>query len=137
MAIKFTRRNKPKAIVDMVPMIDIVFQLVIFFMVATSFKVTTGMELELPNSTSVTDISTTPLKITVKNKDNILIGNVKTNFNNFEKIIKSVAKNKTGKQSVVVYGNKKMEYQLLIDIMDILRLNGYDSVDLALRKLIK
>ena len=32
MAVKFNRRLKTKVVLDMAPMIDIVFQLIIFFM---------------------------------------------------------------------------------------------------------
>jgi len=37
-------------------------------------------------------------------------------------------------QSVIIYGDKKIKYQLLIDVMDILRLSGFQSVDLAIKK---
>ncbi|OHD12108.1 MAG: hypothetical protein A2Y34_03445 [Spirochaetes bacterium GWC1_27_15] len=135
MGIQFTRRYKTKAIVDMVPMIDIVFQLVIFFMVATTFKTTTGMELELPKSNYLATISTTLLKITIIDANNILVGDLKTDISNFAQIIRKESKiNTNQKKSVVIYGNKSMEYQLLIDIMDILRIEGYDSIDLALTK---
>ena len=135
MAIQFKKRNKPKTIVDLIPMIDIVFQLVIFFMVATTFKTTTGIELELPNAQEVTTISTSPLKITVIDAENIIIGNKKTDLQNFKNVLnQEVIRDSSIKQSVIIYGNKKMEYQLLIDVMDILRIAGYESIDLALKK---
>ena len=135
MSIQFNRRIKPKANVDLIPMIDIVFQLVIFFMIATTFKTTTGMELELPKAKLVSTISTTPLKVTIIDKDNILIGKKRTDLFNFERVLtQEVIIDSSIRQSVVIYGDKRMEYQLLVDIMDILRIAGYNSIDLALKK---
>jgi len=135
MAIKFTRRHKPKALVDMVPMIDIVFQLVIFFMVATTFKTITGIELDMPKANYTSTISTTPLKITIKDRDNIFIKDKKTDITSFHSIFKKeVIKDSSIKKKVVIYGDKSIDYQLLIDVMDVLRIEGYESIDLAIKK---
>jgi biopolymer transport protein ExbD len=135
MAIQFERRNRPKSVVDMIPMIDIVFQLVIFFMVATTFKVTTGIELEMPQSTLVNTIPTMPMKITAIDRQTIYIGDIKTTLDGLERVVREeMIVDDTVKQSVIIYGSKTMEYQLLVDIMDILRINGFDAVDLALKK---
>ncbi len=46
------RRGRISATVDMTPMIDIVFQLIIFFFVSTTFAVVPGIKLNLPKSTT-------------------------------------------------------------------------------------
>ena len=47
-------RNKKKAdyLVDITPLVDVVFLMLIFFMVSTSFKVASSLDLELPPSQS-------------------------------------------------------------------------------------
>ena len=45
-----TRRNGVQPNVDMTPMIDIVFQLILFFLVSTTFAVLPGIKLNLPTS---------------------------------------------------------------------------------------
>ena len=133
MAIKFTRKLKTKVILDMAPMIDIVFQLIIFFMLATQVKITTGMEFELPKAENLSKIAETPLKITIVNKKNILVGSKKTNLINFSQLLSESGANPvTDQKSVILYGNKSIEYELLIQVMDILKEHGYDSIDLAL-----
>lgn len=133
MAVKFNRRLKTKVVLDMAPMIDIVFQLIIFFMLATQVKITTGMEFELPKAENLSKIAETPLKITVVNKNSIMVGNQKTNLTNFSVILsESAVTGSNDRKSVILYGNKSIEYELLINIMDILKEHGYDSIDLAL-----
>ncbi len=135
MAIQFNKRLRAKAVVDMAPMIDIVFQLVIFFMVATTFKTTTGMELVIPKAENISTISETPLKITIIDRENIIIGNKKVAFSDVSTVLASTPASDSGeRKSVILFGDKKMEYNLLIDIMDILKSNGYDSLDLAIDK---
>lgn len=133
MAVKFNRRLKTKVVLDMAPMIDIVFQLIIFFMLATQVKITTGMEFELPKAENLSKIAETPLKITVVNKNSIMVGTQKTNLINFSVILsESAVTGSNDRKSVILYGNKSIEYELLINIMDILKEHGYDSIDLAL-----
>lgn len=133
MAVKFNRRLKTKVVLDMAPMIDIVFQLIIFFMLATQVKITTGMEFELPKAENLSKIAETPLKITVVNKNSIMVGTKKTNLINFSAILsESAVTGGNDRKSVILYGNKSIEYELLINIMDILKEHGYDSIDLAL-----
>jgi len=133
MAITFTKKNKNKSYIDMIPMIDIIFQLTIFFMVATTFKVTSGIELELPKAATVSNVTTTQLSISIVNENQIMIGSVETSFSELNARIIDESK-KSSTRSVIIYGDKNMEYNLLIEVMDILRKNGYISIDLALIK---
>lgn len=133
MAIKFNRRLKTKVVLDMAPMIDIVFQLIIFFMLATQVKVTTGMEFELPKAENLSNIAQTPLKITILSEKSIVVGSKKTNLANFSVVLsESTSVDTTAQKSVILYGNKSIEYELLIQVMDTLKECGYDSIDLAL-----
>jgi biopolymer transport protein ExbD len=133
MAIKFNRRLKTKVVLDMAPMIDIVFQLIIFFMLATQVKVTTGMEFELPKAENLSNIAQTPLKITIISEKSIVVGSKKTNLANFSVVLsESTSEDTTAQKSVILYGNKSIEYELLIQVMDTLKECGYDSIDLAL-----
>ena len=115
----------------MIPMIDIVFQLVIFFMVATTFKPTSGMELNIPNAKQVSNVPTSTLQVYIRNRSDIKVGDIQTDMSHFEQNLPAVGNDK---KSVIIYGNKDVEYQLLIDVMDILRQNHYESIDLAIKK---
>lgn len=50
--MKFARARRPDPLIDVTPMIDIVFQLVLFFMVSTTFVDAPGIEVDLPRSSS-------------------------------------------------------------------------------------
>ena len=48
----FRRRNIEPPRVDLTPMIDVVFLLLIFFMISTTFIVRPGLKIDLPDSSS-------------------------------------------------------------------------------------
>ncbi|MGC6494471.1 MAG: ExbD/TolR family protein [Myxococcota bacterium] len=48
--MKFGRARRADPLIDLTPMIDIVFQLVLFFMVSTTFVSAPGIQVELPRS---------------------------------------------------------------------------------------
>jgi biopolymer transport protein ExbD len=50
--VQFRRPTAPQATINIAPLVDVVFLLVIFFAVSTTFLETAGLKLELPSSTS-------------------------------------------------------------------------------------
>jgi len=52
--VNFARTRRAESVVDVTPLIDIIFQLVLFFMVSTTFVTTPGIEVDLPRSSSDT-----------------------------------------------------------------------------------
>jgi biopolymer transport protein ExbD len=48
--VKFSRRTKPEVDVNLTPLIDVVFLLLIFFMVSTTFTKDTQLTIDLPEA---------------------------------------------------------------------------------------
>ena len=48
--MRFAVARRADPLVDVTPMIDVVFQLVLFFMVSTTFKTAPGIQVDLPRS---------------------------------------------------------------------------------------
>ena len=59
------RRSKRRVSLDISPLMDVAFQLIIFFAVTTTFLEQTGMQLELPESTTATAEETSPIEVSV------------------------------------------------------------------------
>ena len=55
--MKMSVGRRPDPVVDVTPMIDIVFQLVLFFMVSTTFVTSPGIQVDLPRSSAQTVVS--------------------------------------------------------------------------------
>jgi biopolymer transport protein ExbD len=50
--VRFRKVSRPAVAINIAPLVDVVFLLVIFFAVSTTFLETSGIKLELPGSTS-------------------------------------------------------------------------------------
>jgi biopolymer transport protein ExbD len=55
--VRFAVGRRPDPVIDISPLIDIVFQLVLFFMVSTTFVTSPGIQVDLPRSSAQTVLS--------------------------------------------------------------------------------
>jgi len=63
--VRFPRRRHDPVEVNLTPLIDVVFLLLIFFMVSTTFETRQALELELPESQSGQQMETSPVTLVV------------------------------------------------------------------------
>ena len=69
--MQFRRTSSTPVVINIAPLVDVVFLLVIFFAVSTTFLETAGLELTLPTSSSTAENA--PQEITVEvSKDELL-----------------------------------------------------------------
>ena len=131
--MQFRRRLTPEARVDLIPMIDVVFQLVIFFMVTSTFMMTPGISLELPNSTTTEPVLMSNMVITVASYDEIYINRDRYSLTGFEEALSDLdEQDRSEIESIVLEIDGHVSYDLFIKVIDRLRLSGFDSFDLRL-----
>ncbi|EPC03869.1 hypothetical protein L861_00810 [Litchfieldella anticariensis FP35 = DSM 16096] len=63
--MKFPRRHRDPVEVNLTPLIDVVFLLLIFFMVSTTFETRQALELVLPESVAGSPMKVAPVTIVV------------------------------------------------------------------------
>ncbi|MDR9439443.1 MAG: biopolymer transporter ExbD [Halomonas sp.] len=63
--MRFPRRRRDPVEVNLTPLIDVVFLLLIFFMVSTTFETRQALELELPESESGQAMEAAPVTVVV------------------------------------------------------------------------
>ncbi len=134
--MKERRGLKPQHGVNLVPMIDVVFQLVIFFMVSTTFKVVPGIELDLPESRTAEVVNLTPLVVSVGGRDEIYVNDQEVTIGGLEGALRALVGGETpqpGEHPVVVEGDSSVPYDLMVDVLDVLRVLGFDAASLRTR----
>ena len=130
----FKRRLKPVATVDLIPMIDVIFQLVVFFMVSSTFIITPGISLELPDSTSAEPVVLTRLIVTIVSEDEIYLNEERTTLSLLDDLISSLPENSVEDiQSVIIEGDRRAPYSLMVNVLDILRESGFTGINLRMR----
>ena len=126
------RRIKGSAEFDMTPMIDIVFLLIIFFMVSTTLVKNRGMKVNLPSSKMSDSQSKTVLVVSIT-KNGFFVGDSKQPLNNagLERAVRLERKNNPSHQTVVIKSDKSVPVQKLIHAMDVSKKAGMKKISIA------
>lgn len=131
--MRFRRRLTPEARVDLIPMIDVVFQLVIFFMVTSTFMMTPGINMQFPASTTTEPVLMANVVVTVASPDEIYINRDRYSLASFEEALGALDEQERSEiDTIVIEGDREVSYDLLVKVLDRLRLYGFDSVSLRL-----
>jgi biopolymer transport protein ExbD len=132
--MRFRRRLAPETNINLVPMIDVVFQLIIFFMVATTFVSMPGINVELPESTTAEHVVMEKLIVSIVSRNEIYLNETKYDIEGFRKALASMGDTNDGKsKNIVIEGNKDVSYALMVEVLDIARENGFRGVNLRTR----
>lgn len=130
--MKIRRRLKRSSIADMTPMIDIIFQLVIFFMISSVFNTSPGIILDMPASSTAETVEITPVVITVISEEEIFLNKELYNLETIQEALVNYKKDQVnGPEKVVVKGNENITYSTMVKILDITRIAGYKGANLV------
>ncbi len=121
------KRREPLGI-DLTPIIDVVFILLIFFIVTSVFKQEQlALILDLPEA-NAKELSINEEQIFIElNKNKIAIKGIEVNFISLEENLKQI---KNNKKPIIVRIDKKVEYERVIKVLDLLQ--KYNLNNLAL-----
>lgn len=126
MLIKANEQQGLDATIEMTPMIDMVFLLLIFFLVATSFRQTEReMQIALPIASASAPISTLlrEFVINVDGPGDIFVGGRRVTAENLNVMItEAVVANP--QQKVTVRGDRNTAYANVVTVLDICKAAG-------------
>ncbi len=116
--------------VEVIPMIDIMMFLLVFFVVLSVNMIAgTGVDMNLPGSKTTADIKEATITVGVK-KDNQFIVDGET-ISSEKLTAKLLELKENRKVAVIIAGDKDVELETLINVMDSVRGAGINSVGIA------
>lgn len=135
--MRFKKEEEEDFGLDMTPMIDVVFLLLIFFMVSTVFvDFNRQMDLTLPSSKSSTlDETTQNLEIEMTADKQIFLNGRKTTLVSLEKMLVEikVKSSKGEKEIAIIRADKNLPYGNVIKVMGILQSAGVPDISVAVK----
>ncbi len=125
------RRNKrEESTLDLTPMLDIVFIMLIFFIVTTSFIKESGLEVNRPNAETAERDQKGNILVAISENNEIFIDRRKVDLRAIRpNIIRLKAENPEG--SVIIQADKASQTGLLVEAMDQIRLAGVQEISIA------
>ncbi len=122
-----------EAEINISPLIDLVFLLLIFFMVTTSFVRETGIDVRRPSASTATLTENGNILVAVSDKGTIHFDGRKIDLRSLRShITRALAENPEG--SVVIVADKVSYTGIVIRVMDQCRLAGAKRVSIAASK---
>ena len=124
----FAKKNKNIEF-NIAPLIDIVFLLLIFFMLVSEFTDFKTIDMATPINSDQDIESSKPLLVKLSSDGKIKIKEVLIDFSILEKKVINLKKNQTDTK-VIISTPEKTEINLLMKVMDIIRIGGIDNIAL-------
>ncbi len=128
--MEFEGRARIHSHLDIAPLIDIVFLLLVFFMLTSTFLVPEAVELELPESSSAEQVETTPVTVSLDDQGRLALNGEPIERERLRPALEALLK-RDADAPVTLKSDARTELQELLEIMDEIRAAGGDSVALA------
>ena len=118
---------------DMTPMLDIVFIMLIFFIVTTSFVRESGVTVSMPQAETASQQENTNIFIAITNQGEVWIDRRPVDPRSVRAIVARLhADNPEG--SVIIQSDEEAATGVLVDVMDQVRLAGVEGIAIAADK---
>ena len=130
--MKFLRKKSSEISLEVTPLIDIVFLLLIFFILNSQFEKLTSMELNLPkvNSEQLNEINGKNLVIEITAIEEIILNGQKLSEITFKSLNSHIKENFSQFSSAVISADSNTKYKYLVTIMDVLTRNNFETVEI-------
>jgi biopolymer transport protein ExbD len=118
--------------IDLTPLIDVIFQMVIFFMISSVFNTAPGIELELPESATSEAVKVSEVRITVTGPDEVYLNLELVPLSSLGKTIRDrTAEGRFAEDTVIlVEGGRTVPYETIVSVLDEVRMGGIEAVNL-------
>lgn len=120
MSVKIDK-GRSSGLVDLTPMIDVVFQLLLFFLVASKFaNEEREMKVTLPQASEARPLIAKPEEfvVNVNRQGNIFVGNKVVTLEQLDRQLAQLAVNNPGRQTVVIRADENSDLKYAVGVMN-------------------
>ncbi|MFC5472418.1 ExbD/TolR family protein [Paraherbaspirillum soli] len=127
--------KKRKARVEIIPMIDVMMFLLVFFvLISLNVIPALGLKTHLPSASSAQNLKPqNKAVVTLGLHDALQVDGVDTPLSAVPTRLNQARKNGE-KLNIIVNSDRGVEVQRLVEVMDSLKQNGFESISIATRK---
>jgi len=126
----FTEKKRKKINININSLIDVLFLLLIFFMVSSTFVEQPGMKLELPESKSSASEKISELILEISPSGNILLNDKQVSIEMLEQNFKELLP-RLEEKSLVLKADKNVPHGTVVRVMDLAKLSGLEKLIIA------
>jgi biopolymer transport protein ExbD len=133
MRLPAAAKKKPR--IEIIPMIDTMFFLLVFFMIATlSMTIQHGMPVSLPTAESSTDSLDQHVSLTLTREGGLYYNKEAIAFQELQKRLANLRQTSSD-LSLLINADEQVPHGQVIKVMDLIRLSGITSMSIATQPL--
>lgn len=114
--------------INIAPLVDVIFQLLIFFMLSSSFVFQSGINVQLPKAVTSEVIREENLIITITRENVMYINNV---IGTMTMLKEELSKNENRDRLILIKADRRSSLGRIIDIWDMCRELGVERINIA------
>ncbi len=128
-AVQFKRLPLPLAVeMDVAPLIDIVFQQLIFFMLTSAFVFQPGVKIQLPRSVTADVARRENLVVTISNKGHLYLGTEVVTLGDLKGRLASMGKSGP---PILIRADREASLGRVVEVWDLCRSLGISQLNIA------
>ncbi|MFH1505042.1 MAG: biopolymer transporter ExbD [Candidatus Omnitrophota bacterium] len=112
--------------IDIAPLVDCIFLLLIFFMLTSNFIVIPGINVKLPKAMTSEGMDSRPLTVVISSEDIIYLDDKPYTIEEIHKYTK-----KGGYDSIFIKADRDASLGIVVRIWDICKKNGIEKIGIA------
>lgn len=128
--MQFHEKKRRKVIINITSLIDVLFLLLIFFMISSTFVEQPGMKLELPESKSSTTEKIKELILEINADQSMILNQEPVALENLEQKFRELLPSLEEK-SLVLKADKSVPHGIVVKVMDQAKLSGLEKLIIA------
>lgn len=118
--------------INISPLIDMVFILLIFFIVTTTFVEETGVEVDKPEASSAVTLEKQSILIAITSENKVVYGGQEIGLSGVRSVVRRLVK--SDDSPVIIQVDKAVASELLVRVIDEAKLGGAKKVSLSTEK---
>ncbi|MCK4304473.1 MAG: biopolymer transporter ExbD [Candidatus Eisenbacteria sp.] len=132
--MRFSKRRRLVGALESTAMADIIFLLLIFFLLSSSFILQTGIKVELPKVSRTEKEARKDIVVTITAEEKLYLDGIKTSWADFRERLRGRLED-TGSRTVIVKGDEAVSLGRTVQVMDIARQLGAERLAIAAQPL--
>ena len=130
--MKFKKKKSPDISLEITPLVDVIFLLLIFFVLSTQFIDLKTMAIDLPSldKKTMSNLPENRVKIEISKEGEVLINNTTINEFSLKSLNEELSLIPSNIKTAIISADSDTRYQYIVTIMESLNSNGFKNIQI-------
>ncbi len=128
--MEFRQKSKRNPIINITSLIDVVFLLLLFFVITSTFLEQPGMKLDLPKTSYTEAVRVEGYTLFILNDGTLYLNQDPVRMNALADRLQSIAP-ALGDRGLILKADETVRYGLVVEVMDIVKQSGIEKLVVA------